>query len=55
MFGIFCSDSKEEIVSLSWENRTYSIPCGLPVFIFKPSESKKVGFYDDFLADFYNC
>ena len=33
----FWSVSKEEIFSLSWANRTDSLPCDLPVFILKLS------------------
>ena len=54
MFGIFCSDSKEEIVSLIWANSIDSLTCGLPVFILLLSYCKQVGFYPGFLDVFDN-
>ena len=50
----FWSDSKEESFSQSWETRTDSLPCDLPVFILKLSECKKVELSDAFLAAFVN-
>ena len=50
----FWSDSKQEIVSLSWATRADSLPCDFPVFILKLSECKKVELSAALLASFDN-
>ena len=50
----FWLDYKEETFSLSWATRTDSLPCDLPVFIYKLSECNIFELSAAYIYDFAN-
>ena len=54
MFGSSLIRIERRNFSLSWVTRTDSLPCDLPVGIFKLSECKQVDLSAGFLDDYAN-